>query len=136
MEAVAVLEKTGIFQENEAIEKDLEINIEKHGDVLQINLVGDLSYRTYKKLKNKFGEFVSGGNIKFEINFSDLEFIDIEGLSALIVCSNVTKKLEGGTLELIGDFQPQVKKKFEVTPLRKAIEIHPTLDGFESSTSM
>lgn len=108
----------------------LQIDVRKQdNNILLVKLAGDLMYPANETFNTQFNKLITGGEIKFEFNLSNLQYVDENGIGSLLACQRKIEKREGGELTLIGPFQKQVKEKLVVTGMDKIFKIYPAVAG-------
>jgi len=110
----------------------LSINPRQIGDVVVLDLKGEIDLYNTPELKQAIDEHISKGKRKIIINMSDVSYIDSSGIGALVSAASNLKKY-GGELKLVGLYG-SVRKVFELTKLTSFFSIYrdvaEALDSF------
>ena len=99
---------------------DISYRMEK-GNVLVVDIKGDLDARVAADLKEGLGEKIEEGNSWLLINLSDVPYMDSAGLGVLVSGLKNTNR-KSGDLRVFG-LQADVKNIFELTRLHKVFQI-------------
>ena len=99
-----------------------EIVEHEHGDVLILELHGELAAKATRDLQVKLHKSVGAGCRALLVDFSQLESIDGAGLRALVM-ANERLEGEGGGLALCA-LSPTVRKVFEIAKMSRSFVIH------------
>ncbi len=110
----------------------LSINPRQIGDVVILDLKGEIDLYNTPELRQVIEEQISKGKRKIIINMSDVSYIDSSGIGALVSAASNLKKYNG-ELKLVGLYG-SVRKVFELTKLTNFFSIYrdvaEALDSF------
>ena len=98
---------------------ELKVDLKKDGELLFVDLQGDLDINSNKEFKEKVNSVK--GVKKIIVNCENLSYIDSTGLGAFI--SIYKHKKEKGEKLVITGLKPHIKKIFLITDLDKVFEI-------------
>jgi anti-sigma B factor antagonist len=93
----------------------MTFQVTKSGDVLVIDVEGQLIVGNRQELKQKVLEELDGGERKFVIDFSNTGYIDSSGLGVLVSLSKKIRE-QGGVLRL-ASLNEDLRTLFELTKL-------------------
>ena len=98
---------------------ELKVDLKKDGELLFVDLQGDLDINSNKEFKEKVNSVQ--GVKKITVNCENLSYIDSTGLGAFIsIYKNIKEK---GEKLVITGLKPHIKKIFLITDLEKVFEI-------------
>ena len=98
---------------------ELKVDLKKDGELLFVDLQGDLDINSNKEFKEKVNSVQ--GIKKIIVNCENLSYIDSPGLGAFIsIYKNIKEK---GEKLVITGLKPHIKKIFLITDLDKVFEI-------------
>ena len=98
---------------------ELKVDLKKDGELLFVDLQGDLDINSNKEFKEKVNSVQ--GIKKIIVNCENLSYIDSTGLGASIsIYKNIKEK---GEKLVITGLKPHIKKIFLITDLDKVFEI-------------
>ena len=98
---------------------ELKVDLKKDGELLFVDLQGDLDINSNKEFKEKVNSVQ--GVKKIIVNCENLSYIDSTGLGAFIsIYKNIKEK---GEKLVITGLTPHIKKIFLITDLDKVFEI-------------
>lgn len=98
---------------------ELKVDLKKDGELLFVDLQGDLDINSNKEFKEKVNSVQ--GVKKIIVNCENLSYIDSTGLDAFIsIYKNIKEK---GEKLVITGLKPHIKKIFLITDLDKVFEI-------------
>ena len=98
---------------------ELKVDLKKEGELLFVDLQGDLDINSNKEFKEKVNSVQ--GVKKIIVNCENLSYIDSTGLGAFISIYKHIK--EKGEKLVITGLKPHIKKIFLITDLDKVFEI-------------
>ncbi|WP_459541259.1 STAS domain-containing protein [Parvimonas micra] len=98
---------------------ELKVDLKKDGELLFVDLQGDLDINSNKEFKEKVNSVQ--GVKKIIVNCENLSYIDSTGLGAFISIYKHIK--EKGEKLVITGLKPHIKKIFLITDLDKVFEI-------------
>ncbi len=98
---------------------ELKVDLKKDGELLFVDLQGDLDINSNKEFKEKVNSVQ--GVKKITVNCENLSYIDSTGLGAFISIYKHIK--EKGEKLVITGLKPHIKKIFLITDLDKVFEI-------------
>ena len=98
---------------------ELKVDLKKDGELLFVDLQGDLDINSNKEFKEKVNSVQ--GVKKITVNCENLSYIDSTGLGAFISIYKHIK--EKGDKLVITGLKPHIKKIFLITDLDKVFEI-------------
>lgn len=98
---------------------ELKVDLKKDGELLFVDLQGDLDINSNKEFKEKVNSVL--GVKKIIVNCENLSYIDSTGLGAFISIYKHIK--EKGEKLVITGLKPHIKKIFLITDLDKVFEI-------------
>ncbi|WP_455100455.1 STAS domain-containing protein [Parvimonas micra] len=98
---------------------ELKVDLKKDGELLFVDLQGDLDINSNKEFKEKVNSVQ--GVKKIIVNCENLSYIDSTGLGAFISIYKHIK--EKGDKLVITGLKPHIKKIFLITDLDKVFEI-------------
>ncbi|WP_314720253.1 STAS domain-containing protein [Parvimonas micra] len=98
---------------------ELKVYLKKDGELLFVDLQGDLDINSNKEFKEKVNSVQ--GVKKIIVNCENLSYIDSTGLGAFISIYKHIK--EKGEKLVITGLKPHIKKIFLITDLDKVFEI-------------
>lgn len=98
---------------------ELKVDLKKDGELLFVDLQGDLDINSNKEFKEKVNSVQ--GIKKIIVNCENLSYIDSTGLGAFISIYKYIK--EKGEKLVITGLKPHIKKIFLITDLDKVFEI-------------
>lgn len=104
----------------------MTFQVTKSGDVLVIDVEGQLIVGNRQELKQKVLEELDGGERKFVVDFSDTGYIDSSGLGVLVSLSKKIRE-QGGELRL-SSLNEDLRTLFELTKLDTLFKIADTRD--------
>ena len=98
---------------------ELKVDLKKDGELLFVDLQGDLDINSNKEFKEKVNSVQ--GVKKIIVNCENLSYIDSTGLGGFIsIYKNIKEK---GEKLVITGLKPHIKKIFLITDLDKVFEI-------------
>ena len=98
---------------------ELKVDLKKDGELLFVDLQGDLDINSNKEFKEKVNSVQ--GIKKIIVNCENLSYIDSTGLGAFVsIYKNIKEK---GEKLVITGLKPHIKKIFLITDLDKVFEI-------------
>ena len=98
---------------------ELKVDLKKDGELLFVDLQGDLDINSNKEFKEKVNSVQ--GVKKIIVNCENLSYIDSTGLGAFIsIYKNIKEK---GEKLVVTGLKPHIKKIFLITDLDKVFEI-------------
>ena len=98
---------------------ELKVDLKKDGELLFVDLQGDLDINSNKEFKEKVNSVQGIKNIT--VNCENLSYIDSTGLGAFVsIYKNIKEK---GEKLVITGLKPHIKKIFLITDLDKVFEI-------------
>ena len=98
---------------------ELKVDLKKDGELLFVDLQGDLDINSNKEFKEKVNSVQ--GVKKIIVNCENLSYIDSTGLGAFV---SIYKNLkENGEKLVIKGLKPHIKKIFLITDLDKVFDI-------------
>lgn len=98
---------------------ELKVDLKKDGELLFVDLQGDLDINSNKEFKEKVNSVQ--GVKKIIVNCENLSYIDSTGLGAFMSIYKHIK--EKGEKLVITGLKPHIKKIFLITDLDKVFEI-------------
>lgn len=98
---------------------ELKVDLKKDGELLFVDLQGDLDINSNKEFKEKVNSVQ--GVKRIIVNCENLSYIDSTGLGAFISIYKHIK--EKGEKLVITGLKPHIKKIFLITDLDKVFEI-------------
>ena len=93
----------------------MAFQVSKSGDVMVIDVEGQLIVGNRQELKQKILDELDGGERKFVVNFSETGYIDSSGLGVLVSLSKKIRE-QGGELRL-SSLNEDLRTLFELTKL-------------------
>ena len=99
----------------------MAFQVRKSGDVMVIDIEGQLIVGNRQELKQKILDALGTGERKFVVNFSDTSYIDSSGLGVLVSLSKKIRE-EEGVLRL-ASLNGDLRTLFELTKLDTLFEI-------------
>lgn len=110
----------------------MSFTLKKQGDVVVVDVEGQLIVGNRQELKQKVLDEVEKGERKFLIDFAQTGYIDSSGLGVLVSLSKKIRE-HGGELRL-ADLNDDLQTLFELTKLDTLFQIADTreraLEGF------
>lgn len=110
----------------------MSFTLKKNGDVVVVDVEGQLIVGNRQELKQKVLDEVEKGERKFLIDFAQTGYIDSSGLGVLVSLSKKIRE-HGGELRL-ADLNDDLQTLFELTKLDTLFQIAETreraLEGF------
>ena len=98
---------------------ELKVDLKKDGELLFVDLQGDLDINSNKEFKEKVNSVQ--GIKKIIVNCENLSYIDSTGLGAFV---SIYKNLkENGEKLVVKGLKPHIKKIFLITDLDKVFDI-------------
>jgi anti-sigma B factor antagonist len=114
------------------IESPMAFQVNREGDVVVVDVNGQLIVGNRQELKQKVLEEVEGGGRKFLIDFTETGYIDSSGLGVLVSLSKKIRE-QGGELRL-SSLNDDLRTLFELTKLDTLFRISDSraeaLQGF------
>ncbi len=104
----------------------MTFQVTKSGDVLVIDVEGQLIVGNRQELKQKVLEELEGGERKFVVDFSNTGYIDSSGLGVLVSLSKKIRE-QGGELRL-ASLNEDLRTLFELTKLDTLFQIADSRD--------
>ena len=104
----------------------MSFSIKRQGDVVVVDVEGQLIVGNRQELKQKVLEQLENGDRKFVIDFSNTGYIDSSGLGVLVSLSKKIRE-QGGELRL-ANLNDDLKTLFELTKLDTLFQIADTRD--------
>jgi anti-sigma B factor antagonist len=92
------------------------------GDVLVVNVAGELDVATVPELERVLGEVAESDSRSLIVDLSDCSFIDSSGLGALVSARERTLRAEGGSFGVCCP-DAQVRRLLEITGLDTAMGV-------------
>ncbi len=102
----------------------MSFSIQKQGDVMMVEVEGQLIVGNRQELKQRVLDELEGGERKFLIDFSQTGYIDSSGLGVLVSLSKKIRE-QGGELRL-ANLNDDLKTLFELTKLDTLFHIADT----------
>lgn len=99
----------------------MPVEIEDHGDLVMVQLHGNIYVPDANRLRDKLFRMVDKGVTSIHINMSHLDFIDCAGVGAIISLHNRLRN-HGGHLTLTG-MRGSVDELFAITQIDKILTI-------------
>jgi len=110
----------------------MAFQVSKSGDVMVIDVEGQLIVGNRQELKQKILDELDGGERKFVVNFSETGYIDSSGLGVLVSLSKKIREQEG--VLRLASLNEDLRTLFELTKLDTLFRITDTkeeaLEGF------
>ena len=110
----------------------MSFTLTKHGDVVVVDVEGQLIVGNRQELKQKVLDDLEKGERKFLIDFAQTGYIDSSGLGVLVSLSKKIRE-HGGELRL-ADLNDDLQTLFELTKLDTLFQISESreraLEGF------
>lgn len=110
----------------------MSFTLKKEGDVVVVDVEGQLIVGNRQELKQKVLDDLENGERKFLIDFAQTGYIDSSGLGVLVSLSKKIRE-HGGELRL-ADLNDDLQTLFELTKLDTLFQISETreraLEGF------
>lgn len=110
----------------------MSFTLKKNGDVVVVDVEGQLIVGNRQELKQKVLDELEKGDRKFLIDFAQTGYIDSSGLGVLVSLSKKIRE-HGGELRL-ADLNDDLQTLFELTKLDTLFQISETreraLEGF------
>ena len=113
------------------MEMDLGIAVRRNGRVTVIELTGELDAYTSARFREVMVEAIEEGGGNLIVSMTDVEYIDSSGLGALV--GGLKRSSERNGRIVLVCTQPQVRKVFEITGLRKVFPIYDAEEDAMSS---
>jgi anti-sigma B factor antagonist len=104
----------------------MAFQVTKSGDVLLIDVEGQLIVGNRQELKQKVLEELEGGERKFVVDFTNTGYIDSSGLGVLVSLSKKIRE-QGGELRL-SSLNEDLRTLFELTKLDTLFKIADSRD--------
>jgi len=104
----------------------MAFQVTKSGDVLVIDVEGQLIVGNRQELKQKVLEELEGGERKFVVDFANTGYIDSSGLGVLVSLSKKIRE-QGGELRL-ASLNEDLRTLFELTKLDTLFKIADSRD--------
>jgi anti-sigma B factor antagonist len=105
-------------------ERDMSFAIKKQGDIVVVDVEGQLIVGNRQELKQRVLDELEKGERKFLIDFSQTGYIDSSGLGVLVSLSKKIRE-QGGELRL-ANLNDDLKTLFELTKLDTLFQISDT----------
>ena len=118
-------------EEQTSMEMDLGIAVRRNGRVTVIELTGELDAYTSARFREVMVEAIEEGGGNLIVSMTDVEYIDSSGLGALV--GGLKRSSERNGRIVLVCTQPQVRKVFEITGLRKVFPIYDAEEDAMSS---
>ena len=99
----------------------MAFQVRKSGDVMVIDIEGQLIVGNRQELKQKILDALGTGERKFVVNFSDTSYIDSSGLGVLVSLSKKIREQEG--VLRLSNLNEDLRTLFELTKLDTLFEI-------------
>src|ERR1700709_1171176 len=109
----------------------MSFSIKKQGEIVVVDVEGQLIVGNRQELKQKVLDELERGEKKFLIDFSQTGYIDSSGLGVLVSLSKKIRE-QGGELRL-ANLNDDLKTLFELTKLDTLFQISDTRDRALSS---
>lgn len=103
------------------METDIDLEVEKMGNISIIQASGDLDTFTCAKLREAICDLIENGCSRIVINIADVNYIDSSGLGTLVGGLRRVAEKNGGLA--IAGANPQVQKVFTITGLCKVFKL-------------
>jgi anti-sigma B factor antagonist len=104
----------------------MAFQVTKSGDVLVVDVEGQLIVGNRQELKQKVLEELEGGERKFVVDFTNTGYIDSSGLGVLVSLSKKIRE-QGGELRL-SSLNEDLRTLFELTKLDTLFKIADSRD--------
>jgi anti-sigma B factor antagonist len=104
----------------------MAFQVSHEGEVLVVDVDGQLIVGNRQELKSRVLEELEGGARKFLVDFSSTGYIDSSGLGVLVSLSKKIRE-QGGELRL-SSLNEDLRTLFELTKLDSLFRIHDTRD--------
>ncbi len=107
-----------------------EIVKESKGDIVILNIAGDIEFDDSIQLNETFSQSIADGNAKVVLNLKECNYIDSSGLGALVEGLKTTQKANGDLrlANLNEDFK-------EILMMTRIIKYFQTFDNVDSAVS-
>ena len=113
----------------------MDARIEVEGDTARVRLRGPLDISTEHELHQAVGAIARAGRNGIRIDLSDVDFIDSQGLSALLAIHREWSQ-RSRTVEFLGPLQPAVQRVLDVTRVDDELSfVQPSRPGEGSARS-
>jgi len=99
----------------------MHLRWEKHDDVLEVGLKGELDAENVEDLNLFFREGEGKGEARIVLDLSDLEYVDSSGLGAFVRLMKEARA-QGGDVRLV-DPTEGVRKVLELTRLNRVFDV-------------
>ena len=99
----------------------MAFQVSKSGDVMVVDVEGQLIVGNRQELKQKILDELDGGERKFVVNFSETGYIDSSGLGVLVSLSKKIREQEG--VLRLANLNEDLRTLFELTKLDTLFEI-------------
>ena len=110
--------------QNSTGERDMSFSIKKQGEIVVVDVEGQLIVGNRQELKQRVLDELEKGESKFLIDFSQTGYIDSSGLGVLVSLSKKIRE-QGGELRL-ANLNDDLKTLFELTKLDTLFQISDT----------
>jgi anti-sigma B factor antagonist len=100
----------------------MAFQVSREGDVLVVDVDGQLIVGNRQELKTRILEELEGGERKFLVDFASTGYIDSSGLGVLVSLSKKIRE-QGGELRL-SSLNEDLRTLFELTKLDTLFRIH------------
>lgn len=104
----------------------MEIQRKQVGDVVVLEISGEIDLYNAPTVKEKIREETEKGNINIVVSLDKVSYIDSSGIGVLISSLSNVKKVGGGLK--LANVYASVRKVFELTKLTSFFEIYDSVD--------
>jgi anti-anti-sigma factor len=102
------------------------MQVQEHlkGDILVLNIIGEININTVKDLKEVFNDIYDEGPEKVLLNFNAVEYVDSMGLATIIKFIKEMKAQNRQTA--FCDIHPKISYIFRITKVDRVLTIFET----------
>lgn len=104
----------------------------QHGDVVVVEVRGDLDVLTAPRLRDRLAELIDGGSRDVRVDLRPCDFVDSSGLSALVTAMK-RARTAGGDVSLVCP-KGNIRRLIEIVALDQVFTLHDDLSGVGSET--
>ena len=111
----------------------MDINATKDGDILIIGLKGRLDANTSPSLEDRLVGLIDGGQTRFLVEFTEVDYISSAGLRVLLMVAKRLKNVNGRIV--LASLNDHIKEVFDIAGFSSVLTIYASEKDAKASFS-
>jgi anti-anti-sigma factor len=111
----------------------MDINATKDGDILIIGLKGRLDANTSPSLEDRLVGLIDGGQTRFLVEFTEVDYISSAGLRVLLMVAKRLKNVNGRIV--LASLKDHIKEVFDIAGFSSVLTIYASEKDAKASFS-